>query len=134
MSRTSLAIRVLFASCLLVATLNHLRADFTQGWLWDYGYGASAFWGSRVFWAALTFLDPLAALLLFIRPSAGVGLTLAIMLADVANNTWYVALNNQWLETFYLSQVVFLIAVLILSPLLWRRAVSTQEPVDGPVR
>lgn len=127
MSRTSLIIRVLLAFCLLIATANHLRADFTYGWLWDYGYGASAGWCSRVFWGVLTFLDPLAALLLLIRPRMGIGLTVAIMMADVAHNSWYVALNHQWLETFYLSQVAFLVLVLIVSPLVWKRTVSARD-------
>lgn len=42
-----------------------------------------------------------------------------IILADVAHNTYYVALNQQWLEPFYLSQVVFLVAVFLLSPIAW---------------
>ena len=119
MPRSSFAIRVLFACCLLVATTNHIRADFQLGLFWDYGYGASAYWASRIFWGALTFFDPLAALLLFIKPRAGIILTAAIILADVAHNTYYVALNHQWLEPFYLSQVAFLIAVFLLSPIVW---------------
>lgn len=42
-----------------------------------------------------------------------------IILADVAHNTYYVALNQQWLEPFYLSQVAFLVAVFLLSPIAW---------------
>jgi hypothetical protein len=122
MTRLSFAIRILFACCLLVATTNHIRADFQHGLFWDYGYGPSTLWASRIFWAALTFLDPLAALLLFIKPRAGIFLTAAIILADVAHNTYYVALNHQWLELFYLSQVAFLIAVVLLSPVVWRKA------------
>ncbi|MBK5553877.1 hypothetical protein JFU49_26890 [Pseudomonas sp. TH03] len=121
MPGASFAIRVLFACCLLVATANHLRADFQHGFFWDYGYGNGAYWASRVFWGALTILDPLAALLLFIKPRAGIALTAAIIIADVVHNTFYVALNRQWLEPFYLSQVAFLLAVLLLSPVAWYR-------------
>ncbi|WP_248795576.1 hypothetical protein [Pseudomonas sp. MWU13-2105] len=124
MPRFSFAIRVLFACCLLVATANHLRADFQYGLFWDYGYGESAHWASRGFWGALTVLDPLAALLLFIKPRAGIVLTAAIIVADVAHNTYYVALNRQWLASFYLSQVAFLIMVTLLSPMVWRVASS----------
>jgi len=70
---------------------------------------------------ALTILDPLAALLLFIKPRTGIALTAAIIIADVAHNTFYVAVNQQWLEPFYLSQVAFLLAVLLLSPVAWYR-------------
>ncbi|PHX43438.1 hypothetical protein AO263_21110, partial [Pseudomonas sp. NZIPFR-PS5] len=115
MPRLSFAIRVLFACCLLIATANHIRADFQHGLLWDYGYGDSAYWASRVFWGALTFFDPLAVLLLFKKPRMGIILTVVIILADVAHNTYYVALKKQWLEPFYLSQVAFLIAVALLS-------------------
>ncbi len=65
--------------------------------------GLAVFSGGR-----LRFFDPLAALLLFIKPRVGIILTAAIILADVAHNTYYVALNQQWLEPFYLSQVAFL--------------------------
>lgn len=132
MPRSSFAIRVLFACCLLVATTNHIRADFQHGLLWDYGYGASAYWASRIFWGALTFFDPLAALLLFIKPRVGIILTAAIILADVAHNTYYVALNQQWLEPFYLSQLAFLIVVFLLSPIAWNgpiRDIALSNPV-----
>ncbi|NWA24613.1 hypothetical protein HX866_06895 [Pseudomonas gingeri] len=128
MSRLSFAIRLLFACCLLVATANHMRADLQHGLLWDYGYGESAHWASRVFWGALTFLDPLAALLLFIKPRTGIVLTAAIIVADVAHNTYYVALNQQWLASFYLSQVAFLIAVALLSPMVWQGTPSRLHP------
>ncbi|MCI1739965.1 MAG: hypothetical protein LKM38_25310 [Pseudomonas veronii] len=76
--------------------------------------GLAVFSGGR-----LRFLTPLAALLLFIKPRVGIILTAAIILADVAHNTYYVALNQQWLEPFYLSQVAFLVAVFLLSPIAW---------------
>lgn len=75
---------------------------------------------------ALTLLDPLAALLLFIKPRAGILLTAAIMLVDVAHNTYYVAMKQQWLESFYLSQVAFLVVVFLLAPIAWR--CSVREP------
>ncbi|ALI04350.1 hypothetical protein C1Y08_25050 [Pseudomonas sp. FW306-02-F02-AA] len=116
----SFAIRALFAGCLLVATANHLHAGLTHGLLWDYGYGDSTPWASRLFWGALTFLDPLAALLLFRNPRPGILFTAAIIVVDVIHNTFYVALNRQWLETFYISQTVFLLAVLLLAPVAWK--------------
>lgn len=61
----------------------------------------------------------LAALLLFIKPRAGIVLTAAIILVDVIHNTFYVALKQQWLEPFYLSQVAFLIVVFLLSRIAW---------------
>ncbi|WP_199521950.1 MULTISPECIES: hypothetical protein [Pseudomonas] len=120
MPRVSLCIRLLFALCLLAATFNHLRAAFEHGLLWDYGYGAATPLLSRAFWGSLTLFDPLAALLLVVRPRWGLLLTLAIILLDVLHNSLYVAAHHQWLETFYLSQVGFALAVLLCLPLAWR--------------
>jgi hypothetical protein len=132
MPRLSFAVRILFACCLFIATANHIRADVSHGLLWDYGYGPITYLASRIFWGALTFFDPLAALLLFIKPRAGIVLTVAIILVDVTHNTFYVALKQQWLEPFYLSQVAFLIVVLLLSPIAWNgpiRNVALSSPV-----
>jgi hypothetical protein len=133
MPKLSFAVRILFACCLFIATANHIRADVSHGLLWDYGYGPSAYLASRIFWGALTFFDPLAALLLFIKPRAGIVLTLAIILVDVTHNTLYVALNQQWLEPFYLSQVAFLATVIIHSPIAWNRP-NRGVALTNPVR
>ncbi|WP_460148463.1 hypothetical protein [Pseudomonas sp. S2_A02] len=87
---------------------------------------------SRIFWGGLTFFDPLAALLLFLKPRAGIVLTAAIILVDVAHNTFYVALKQQWLEPFYLSQVAFLIIVFLLSPIAWRSPIR-DAAITSPV-
>ena len=120
MKRTSFAIRVLFAVCLLGATFNHVRADLEHGLLWDYGFGNEAVLASRIYWNVLTVLDPLGALLLFVRPRAGIGLTALIIFTDVIHNTYYVALSDQWTNPFYLSQIGFLVLVFVLSPIAWR--------------
>jgi hypothetical protein len=117
MYRRSLVIRAFFALCLLAATFNHARAIAAHGPLWDYGYGADAMLASKIFWASLTLFDPLAALLLFVRPRAGLALTVAIIVCDVLHNGYYVARHGQWLATFYVSQVAFCVAVLALTPL-----------------
>lgn len=116
MLRASVLIRTLFAVCLLAATFNHARAILQHGVLWDYGYGDRIAMFSRLYWAALTILDPLAAVLLFVKPRAGVLLTIAIIVSDVIHNTYYVALSDQWLAPFYLAQVGFLVFVLGLAP------------------
>lgn len=100
--------RYFLALCLLVATINHLIAGVKFGFLWDYGYGEQAYFFSRLFWGSLTVLDPLAACLLILRPKAGIISTLAIITLDVLHNSYYVALNHQWFESFYLFQCAFL--------------------------
>ncbi|WP_321816054.1 MULTISPECIES: hypothetical protein [unclassified Paraburkholderia] len=116
MHRRSLAIRILFAFCLLAGTFNHARAIAAHGLLWDYGYGADALLASQVYWSLLTLLDPFAALLLFVRPRAGLALTVAIIVSDVLHNGYYVARHGQWFATFFVSQVAFCVAVLALTP------------------
>ncbi|MBB5459050.1 hypothetical protein [Paraburkholderia sp. Cpub6] len=124
MLRAAFAIRALFAVCLLAATFNHARAILEHGVLWDYGYGSKIAFTSRLYWAMLTILDPLAAVLLFIKPRTGIRLTIAIMVSDVIHNTYYVAANDQWLAPFYLAQVGFLVVVLGLAPVAARAGPS----------
>jgi hypothetical protein len=130
MLRASMAIRTLFALCLFAATFNHARAILQHGVLWDYGYGSKIALTSQIYWALLTILDPLAAVLLFVKPRTGIWLTVAIIVSDVIHNTYYVATNDQWLAPFYLAQVAFLVIVLGLAPVAARAAASRpQAPV-----
>lgn len=130
MLRASIVIRTLFALCLLAATFNHARAILQHGVLWDYGYGSKIVLASKVYWAVLTILDPLAAVLLFVKPRAGIWLTVAIIVSDVIHNTYYAAANDQWLAPFYLAQVGFLVIVLGLAPVAVR-AVSSRGQAPG---
>ena len=43
---------------------------------------------SRLFWDSLTFLDPLAIILLFLKPKTGVILVLSIISLDVIHNNY----------------------------------------------
>lgn len=83
MGRRSRVVRVVWAACLLLATLNHARILAQHGLSWDYG-GVSA--ASAFYWSSLTIVDPLAAPLLFIRPTIGIPLILAVITTNVANN------------------------------------------------
>jgi hypothetical protein len=116
--RLSLALRLVFAACLLGATVNHVRADIDCGLLCGYGFDAAL--PSRIYWSALTVLNPLAALLLLLRPRAGLVLTFLIIASDVLNNSYYVASAHQWTNPFYLSQVGFLMLVAASAPLAWK--------------
>ncbi|MFC5431388.1 hypothetical protein ACFPTO_21665 [Paraburkholderia denitrificans] len=128
MRRASLAIRTLFALCLLGATFNHLRTIAQHGLLWDYGYGTAISPLSKVYWDTLAVLDPLAAVLLLLKPRVGVWLTVFIIVSDVLHNTYYVAAHNQWSASFYLAQVGFLVVVLCLAPVA-ARGVSPRSRV-----
>jgi hypothetical protein len=129
---TPLLLRLVYALCLLVGASTHVWIVAHHGLLWDYG-GAPLF--SRVFWTSLTFLDPLAAILLFLKPRVGLAMTLAIIAADVAHNTWfnmYVGLApRDFLNWISFPQVAFLIFVVVTFRSAWRGA-SQAPPVKQP--
>ena len=128
MHRPASLIRIFYALCLAGATINHVRALLTRGWFPDNLPAATA-----LYWSSLTFLDPLAALLLFLRPRVGIGLTAAIIASDVAHNLWFMAahpLRGSFVEDvasspFVLSQIAFLLFVAVTAPLAWQ---ATKPP------
>ncbi|MGZ2412288.1 glucose dehydrogenase [Sphingomonas sp. F9_3S_D5_B_2] len=124
MHRQGFWIRVVYALCLAGACVNHVRALLVYGW-WREGVPL----GTTIYWDSLTLLDPLAALLLFVRPRAGVALTIAIIVSDVAHNVWFEAshaLGRSLIEDLtssfvIMSQVGFLLFVAITAPTAWRQ-------------
>lgn len=120
-SLASLALRAVFALSLLAGAWTHFRILAAHGLLWDYG-GVPGF--TRVFWTSLTFLDPLAAILLFLKPRVGLALTVGIIVLDVAHNAWFyahVSLHpSGYLNWMFVSQVAFLLFVLLTIRIAWR--------------
>jgi hypothetical protein len=112
----SVLIRSLYALCLAGAARNHALIVLEHGWAWDYG-GVAPF--VAAFWTALTVLDPLAIVLLWLRPRAGLALTAAIIVSDVLINTgvglWY---GFDWL--FFGAQALFMLVVLATVGRAWR--------------
>jgi len=88
MSKGSIILRSIYATCLALATITHVLVDVRYGvflaGLEPLGYPI----GVRLYWASLTFLDPAAAILLFVRPRAGLVLCAVIIATDVLNNSW----------------------------------------------
>lgn len=105
---TAFATRLVYALCLSGATYNHARSVLAHGLAWDYG-GVPRL--VSAFWTALTFIDALAVVLLFARPRAGLLLTVAIMVADVAVNGW-VGMAYGFDVAAFSAQVVFMLFVL----------------------
>jgi hypothetical protein len=68
---------------MLSGTATHLLWVIENGFLSD-NYHASFF--TKCFWDSLTFLDLIAAILLIVKPKAGIWLTLMIIIADVLHN------------------------------------------------
>ena len=87
---SSLPVKVLLAVYsvgFLVGTYTHARGILTHGLL-----AAPVPPAIGVYWDTLTLVDPLAVVLLWGRPRAGLWLAVAIMASDLAVNTWvYVA-------------------------------------------
>jgi hypothetical protein len=121
-----LIVRLAYAACLLGATVNHARIVAEYGLLWDYGGVPVA---SAAFWTSLTLLDPLTVILLVARPNAGVLATAVIIIADVVHNIWITAsyANSQRFiatavsDPFLVSQVAFLLFVIVTVPVAWKR-------------
>ena len=85
---------------------------------------------SALYWSSLTFLDPLAILLLFMRARLGILLTGAIIASDVVHNLWFMAayplretLAEDVTASFaMMSQIAFLVFVAVTAPLAWPSA------------
>jgi hypothetical protein len=127
--RRGYSIRIVYALCLAGATINHVRSVLTRGWFPEQLPATTA-----LYWTSLTFLDPLAAVLLFVRPRMGVALTIMIIVSDVAHNLWFIAthpLGGSFVEDvtssfFMMSQIAFLAFVAFTAPMVWKR---TKDPV-----
>jgi hypothetical protein len=142
--KISFTLRVIYAVCLIGATYNHLAAILLHGVLWDYNYGPGFPIFSRIFWAALTILDPISAVLLFVRPNWGVKTTAGIIIADVFHNIWVVERFSavQFYGLFRVTplseQIVFMMFVIFtcrfaLSQNTTADVMAAKEAVVGPV-
>ncbi|MFT5822093.1 MAG: hypothetical protein ACI8ZM_003349 [Crocinitomix sp.] len=113
-------ILIIQAICMLMGTSTHVKWVVDNGFLSE-NYNANLF--TTLFWDSLTFLDPLAALLLFIKPKTGVYLTFFIIVIDVIHNNlfyWNELYVNapsfsQWLVQYWmiLGQILFALFVTI---------------------
>jgi hypothetical protein len=95
-----------------------------HGISWDYG-GLPLF--VCFFWTTLTFIDPLAVILLMTRPMLGLALTVAIMVSDVTINSW-VGLTYGFDIASFLAQVLFLVFVMLTVRIAWRAELGAYFP------
>ncbi|HEX7911052.1 MAG TPA: hypothetical protein VF534_23590 [Paraburkholderia sp.] len=121
--RRSFYLRVIYALCFCGATWTHLQAALAHGLGWDYGGVAPL---TRIFWTALLFIDPLAVLLLLVVPRVGLMVCVAVIVTDVAHNSWF-ALHNPIRMDLYLAQIAFLLFVACTVRAAWRGAVARRE-------
>lgn len=113
---------------MLMGTFTHVSWAIHNGFLSE-KYNAPIL--NTLFWDSLTFLDPLAAILLYVRPKTGLILTISIILTDVLHNTFYYADElffrslsiTEWISTYWmiLGQWCFAAFTLITFRFCWRR-------------
>lgn len=116
MRNPSFSIRLVYAICLAGASYNHARIVLDHGMAWNYG-GLPAF--VCVFWTALTFIDPLALILLMTKPIPGLALTAAIIVCDVVINAW-VGMTYGFDIASFAAQALFLVFVMSTVGKAWR--------------
>jgi hypothetical protein len=144
MSKRSIILRSTYATCLALATVAHVLVDLRFGVLLDglapLGYPV----GVRLYWASLAFLDPAAAILLFVRPRAGLVLCAAIIATDVLNNSWVAYHRSEFSppvldsaqmvhhgfgdDISLILQVAFLLFVFATLRIAWRGLPQNQPP------
>jgi hypothetical protein len=106
--------------CMLSGTATHLLWIINNGFLSEKNNVPMI---SRLFWDSLTFLDPLAAVLLIIKPKTGLYLTAAIITVDVIHNSiicfrgfsFETSYFIRWMQSNWMliSQITFGLFVLI---------------------
>jgi hypothetical protein len=72
-----------------------------------------------VYWTLLTFLDPLAAALLFVYPRIGLVATLAVISTDVVHSLWFFEHYHIPLNWEVVGQCVFLVFVVASFRSIW---------------
>lgn len=125
--KASLTLRIVYALCLAGATCTHVVLHVRHGVLLGEleGFGVSPV--SRYYWSSLTLLDPLAALLLFIRPRVGLALAGAIIVSDVAHNSWDLYRSGGTPGATYWAQIAFLLFLAATIRVAWRGALPKEE-------
>ena len=112
-------LRVIYALCLTGAGLNHANDIWQGGWL-PYWTAPLALNG---YWTSLAVLDLMAAALLLWWPRMGLVLTVAIMVSDVAVNSyarWVLGFGGWYFEVSLQLQTLFLGFVAGSFPVVWR--------------
>jgi len=102
-------------------TRNHILDIMADGFL---GYHYVSF-PINLFWTSLTFLDPLAVILLLTYPLYGLALSILIMASDIAVNVsvtlYFYFLNGIPSNGRLLLQIAFGIFVFLTAPIAWKR-------------
>ena len=134
--RGSLIVRSIWAACLLIAGANHARILLQNGLFWGYhGVG----WASAAYWSSLTIFDPIVAALLFVRPKAGIVITVLLIVTNVIHNLVITAhripegefLSRTASDPFVMSQIGFMLFVAATARMAWRGAAKNRHHQFG---
>jgi hypothetical protein len=87
----------------LIGTATHSLDLIYQGWL-PYDFRPLPW---NIYWTSLTFLDPLAALLIWVRERWGIILGTAIMASNIAVNGYTLAIGFETFLVPWLMQSTF---------------------------
>ena len=111
-----------------IGTFTHSATLIDAGWL---PYRSAPLW-MNVYWTALTFLDPLAAALLVVRRRVGLILAIAIMVSDVAINSYAAyGMRLKFIAGPLQLQTLFGGFLLGAAGFLWRRSPDHQGCDDA---
>ena len=120
LKRQTKIILIIQSFCMFLAGLTHIYSIIEKGFM-SYKKNTPIF--LQIFWESLTFFDPLAAILLIIKPKIGLYLTLIILIIDVIhNNIFYIEelyFNNlsldEWIYKYWmiLGQIIFGIFIFV---------------------
>lgn len=82
-------IKVIWTIGFLIGTTTHALDLINHGWL-PYGFRPLPW---NIYWTSLTFLDPLAAVLIWVRERWGIALGTAIMASNLVVNGYTLAIG-----------------------------------------
>ena len=136
-ARRSRIVRTIWAACLFAASLNHARILVQHGLAWDYGGAGTR---SAIYWTSLTVIDPFVAVLLLVRPRAGIAATLLLITTNVAHNLAITAAASRDGELLMrvasdpqvLSQIAFLLFVVATAHVAWRGGNRVRSRKEAP--
>ena len=127
------SVLAIYVFAFTVGTISHVVDILRSGFLPHNRYH----WSLNLFWTSLTFLDPLAIVLLLLRAKAGILLAGLIMFLDVAVNLAagvheYLATGRFRMWGLY-TQVPFAVFILATASSLWS-AFGADQPPNTEIR
>lgn len=111
----------LLRTIMIVALATGTTTHVALVWRWGLIADTSQPPAFNYYWAALTLLDPLAALFLLLAPRAGLILTIAIMISDVSINFFAARLDGGGFPWSFWWQSGFALFVLAAAPWCWKQ-------------